>query len=480
MYDKRILILEPPRPKFINVLRDYAGGYGIATKTSRTDYGHEGASAPFLSAFYIAGLLEQSGFDTYMIDCPAERLNGEESLKRIRECNPQIIVSVVSLPSMDGDLNFLDMIGEQLPSVKIVAIGTVCKLLYDKILDQHNVVAAVRDNNEMIVPELISAILNKTSLSEVPGIAYRIPNQQTCLTENSTQPDNLDYLPIPPYHKLPIDSLHQSFWDENVKYMPIMQEKGCPYPCRSFCPYPFGFGRFPIYRSPKLIVDEIQLLNDQFSIEAFYFSSQNFLMNRQHAQDICVDIIHRELKIRWVCEARLDSVDPEILHFMKSAGCEQIHFGLESGDAEMFAGIGKPGSNLSIHGRAVAQSKEAGLMVKLMVIVGLPGETWTTVNNTIKTIRKLKPDVVQAAILCPYPGTAVFEDAKRKGLLLTEDWSSYTGYDPVMRTEGLSIEDIREAQIKVQNSLTKSIFSRVMKKAYKIVKRDFTKLKQII
>lgn len=472
MSDNRILILEPPSPRFLNVLRDYAGGYGVAVKCSRSDYGHEGASAPYLSAFYIAGILDQSGYDVGILDCPAEQLSGAKALSRIQEYNPEIIISVISLPSLDGDLGFLNMVINKLPSVKIIAIGTVCKLLYDKILDQRNVVAAVRDHNEMAILSVVTSILDGSDLAAVPGIAYRDSDLQTHVNEDTEPLEDLDQLPMPPYHKLPMDRYRESFWDDDVGYMSIMQEKGCPYPCGSFCPYPFGFGKKPLYRSPELIVNEIQLLYDNYGIDAFFFRSQNFLMKKKHAFDICNELIRRKLKIRWACEARLDSIDPESVELMRAAGCEQIHFGLETGDPERFAAIGKPGSDLAVHGHAVEQSKKAGIFVKLMVIIGLPGETWETVKSTIRTIKDLKPDVVQAAILCPYPGTAVFDDARKKGLLITEDWSLYTGYDPVIRTESLSEKDLRTAQKMVQNSINyNSIPTRVVKKIRRMLSR---------
>jgi radical SAM superfamily enzyme YgiQ (UPF0313 family) len=150
--------------------------------------------------------------------------------------------------------------------------------------------------------------------------------------------------------------------------------------------------------------------------------------------------------VRWVCETRLDSVTPDLLAAMRAAGCMRIHYGLESGDPDLFAAVGKPGSSLQQVDQVVAETLRAGIEAHLFVLVGMRGETWRTVRNTLRTLRRWRPSTVQVAVLTPYPGTPLFEEAAANGLILTRDWSRYDGFQVVMRTPGMSARDLARAK----------------------------------
>lgn len=467
MTQDRILFLQPPSPPFLDVLRDYAGGYGVALKTDRPDYGHDGGCTPYMHSMYAAGVLENAGYDITYLDCQAEHLAAVECMARIEQLDPDIIVSPINLPSLKTDLVFLSMVKELVSRVEIIAIGTVCKKLYKEVLSANCITAAVKGDVEMIILPLVQAISNKSDLSAVSGIAYRLGDDEICMTADSDPLPDLNQLPMPPYHKMPVKLYRDLCWGE-LSYMPIMDGRGCPFLCGKFCPYPLGFGKKPLYKDPEFVVDEIQYLHEQFGVEAFIFRNQNFTLNRKHAEGICEGILQRDIQVKWLCETRLDSVDPDILRLMSSAGCKLVHYGLETGDPEMFKSVGKPGSDLAVHGRAVKETKKAGMMPKLNVTIGLPGESWKSIRRTIQTIKELKPDVVMASIITPYPGTELYEEAIRQGLLLTDDWSAFTGYHPVMRTSQLIAEELLAAQRMVEGCLRISFPAKVFRKCLRL------------
>jgi anaerobic magnesium-protoporphyrin IX monomethyl ester cyclase len=152
-----------------------------------------------------------------------------------------------------------------------------------------------------------------------------------------------------------------------------------------------------------------------------------------------------------VVETRLDRVNEELLRKMKAAGCRRIHYGLESGDPKLFSRVGKDGAEGRMETliRNFQMTEKLGIHPHMFVLIGLMGESWQTVERTIATIRRIKPLTLQVAIVTPYPGTTLFEEAKSKGLLSTEDWSQYTGFIAVSRTEELSSEDLKEARQRI-------------------------------
>jgi radical SAM superfamily enzyme YgiQ (UPF0313 family) len=114
----------------------------------------------------------------------------------------------------------------------------------------------------------------------------------------------------------------------------------------------------------------------------------------------------------WVCETRYDTVDEEMLRLMYRAGCREVHFGLESGDPEMFANVAKSDGpqSLELFQKAIGWARDAGMRVHLHCIVGMPDESWVSVRNTTRFLRSVKPHSVQLAYFVPYPGTPLYAE----------------------------------------------------------------------
>ena len=170
--------------------------------------------------------------------------------------------------------------------------------------------------------------------------------------------------------------------------------------------------------------------------------------SRSRAVELFQEMIRRDLRLRWLCEVRLNHVDPELLALMHAAGCERVHYGMETGAAHLLSQIGKPGVDLEMAARVVAESKAVGLNVQLHMMLGLPGETWETVRQTRRVLRRLRPDSVQVVILAPYPGTEFREDAIAAGRVRhPHDWARYTGGAPtIVDGDHMTAEELLRAR----------------------------------
>jgi anaerobic magnesium-protoporphyrin IX monomethyl ester cyclase len=183
-------------------------------------------------------------------------------------------------------------------------------------------------------------------------------------------------------------------------------------------------------------------------------------MDWEKTHRLCDEIIRRGLKIEWVVETRLDRVNEELLRKMKRAGCKRIHYGLESGDPALFARVGKDGAADRMEKliRNFRITERLGIHPHMFVLIGLLGETRESIGRTVAVMRRIKPLTLQVAIVTPYPGTPLYEEAKRTGLLTTEDWSRFTGFDAVLRTEALSTEALVEARGRILRAHRRAVF----------------------
>jgi anaerobic magnesium-protoporphyrin IX monomethyl ester cyclase len=208
------------------------------------------------------------------------------------------------------------------------------------------------------------------------------------------------------------------------------------------------------------VVDEIEDLQKKRGIKAILFRDQVFTMDRDKIMLLCDEILRRGLKFSWLVETRLDKVDEELLRKMRKAGCVRMPFGVESGDPALFDKVGKDGAKgqLEEFFRNFELVEKVGIAAHMFILVGLLGETWQTVQSTIKAVQRMKPLTLQVAVVTPYPGTGLFDQAKRKGLLITEDLSKYTGFNPVSRTEKMSPEELQQARQMIIKAHKRAVF----------------------
>jgi len=469
--DPKILLLNLPNPPYQRLWRESAGGFGTAISINPKWKSSSETSIPLFFPYASAVLLRE-GYDFKVVDCQRLQLNNDQSTKIVEKENPDIIFSIISLPSMKNDLQILDEIKKYVPTVKIVGVGTVCNMLSNEVLFKSKIDVVLRTNYPYItnIIELIQAFQRFKDLKIVKGISF-VKDGRIFTTLGPTETD-FDKLPKPCYDFIPLDG-YETFEDksgERFPYVGILDSIGCPYNC-IYCPYPLGFGRKYVYRPIKVVVDEIEELYTRFNIRAFDFRSQAFAYNKKRALEICKELFQRKLDIRWMCEARADEVNRELLGAMVKAGCQRIHFGVETGDPKILK-IAKPGVKLETIEKAFKITKELDMTRQAHIILGWPEDDYKTLENTNKLILKLKPDILNLNFLTPYPGTKMYEIARKNSLILTYDWSKYTSYNVVMRTKALNANELYAVKKKIARNFCKQKLKQL------IFQRDILMLKR--
>ncbi len=480
---QKVMILNLPSPAGMDVNRDYSGGFGNARLVRRKDYGHSGDVLFGVFMPYLATGLNEAGHNLEVLDGQVERLNLDGIIAAIGNSKPGIVVSMLSLPSLYGDIQLLNRIKEQFPETVLVVLGVTARVLADEVLGQSKIDYIVDGEYPFYsygVVSLIRALQDgsKNSLREVPGLIFRDNRDaQNVISVNqlgaSRTEQSLDNLDLESYRTLPVSGYRLCFFSPEgrpLNYFPILSAKGCPFPC-IYCPYPVGFGKKISFKSPVKIIDEMEYLSENFAVRAFLFRDQVFTASQQRIEEICDLLLERKLRVNWLFETRVDRISKKLLEKMKQAGCNRIHYGIETGDDELLDKIGKPGVDRQMIKEVFRITKEQGIYTMAHVILGLPGENFKTAKHTFELLSDIRPDGVNWSLITPYPGTKLFEMAKEKGLILTYDWQKYNTEQVVMRTEELTGEQLGRLSKKFSRAFRiKQVLTRLRRAVYD--KRD--------
>jgi anaerobic magnesium-protoporphyrin IX monomethyl ester cyclase len=438
----KYMLLNLPNPPVRNIFREYAGGFGILGTLS-----NEILLPTYL--LYAASAMENSGCEYVLLDAQGEHCTPEEVIKVVRESNPEVLITWVSLPSFYDDLRLLDNIKNASPSTIIIVLGAVSNTLPEDIIKHESVDIVVRGYypHYNLILHLVQIFnnnpVNKGTFNKINGAVYK-NNGHIINGFTQAYEEDLDNLSLDVYHKIPIEKYigdYEMKDGSTTRCLPIVTGVGCPQSC-TYCPYPVGYGKKIKTKSIDKIIAEILYLNENFGIKGFVFREQNFTHNKKRVMDLCDQIIQRGLGIKWVIESRVDSVSEELVTKMRDAGCFRIMYGVETGAQNILYESGKPGVNLEDIKRAFTLTNNAGIYTMALLIIGLPGENRETIEDTTKFLQEINPDKISLFSLTPYPGTELYETASEQGWLISNDWSQYTGYNAVMAAGEMDIDHV--------------------------------------
>jgi radical SAM superfamily enzyme YgiQ (UPF0313 family) len=204
-----------------------------------------------------------------------------------------------------------------------------------------------------------------------------------------------------------------------VKSTTMVTSRGCPYKC-VFCKLHM---QKLSARSPELVADEFEAIA-KAGFENVDLYDDTFTWHRERVLKICEAIIRRRIEIEWSVRARVDKVDYEMLEKMKKAGCRRIHFGIESGN-DLVLKASRKGITRDQARRAVQTAKGLKFEILTYYMIGFLDETLNDTRDTYQFARELDTDYVAFAVLVPYPGTAVYQDALKRGIIPEDYWKSF-------------------------------------------------------
>ncbi len=350
--------------------------------------------------------IEQEVFDLDVVQFKKNRI-----VKELKQVKPDICcVSVFSYNRFEG-FELAKMARE---AGAFVIIGGQHTTFMDKdtLENLPFIDLVIRGEAEATLVEFLKRFKNNEPYDDVAGISFR--NKKGEVVRN---PDrefiDITNISMPAYDLFPM---------ARYKYYGVMGGRGCPYNC-NFCGSPQFWKRKLRLRDPHNVVDEIEHLVKMYGKKIVHMKDDVFTFNKQWAKDVCNEIIRRKLDIQWECLTRVNLVDEETLKVMKQSGCNLIEFGIESGSNDILKVINKA-STLDLARKAVKLTREAGIRYGTFFMIGHPGETEQTLEDTFNFALELRGDAITFTLTDAIPGTELHELAiKEKNIPKNFVWS---------------------------------------------------------
>jgi len=408
---------------------------------------------PPLGLAYIASHLRQVGASVRILDMTPSELAVKDVKAVVQETCPAL-VGISFMTTQVGSARALARAAKDASTgCKVVVGGPHASALPREVLEEEpSIDFAVVGEGELTTAELLDAVKACASdFGDVAGLCWRSP---AGIVHNSPRGhiEDVDRLGMPAWDLLPVDRYGASTvgGDARSRTFAILSSRGCPNHC-IFCDSHSVFGRTFRGRSAENVFNEIMFLHKRYGARQVDFVDDTVTIDRRRLSDLCDMLIRQGVPVKWMANARVDTMSRELAFKMKRAGCVRLDFGVESGSAELRRKLNKNITDEQIR-NAHSWAREAGIIVTSFFIVGTPWETWKTVEATARLINELDVDYPGLSVATPFPGTAMYRIAVAKGLLEVTDWERFetvphlaSDYRPVMRAFEMSSDDIMKA-----------------------------------
>ncbi len=394
--------------------------YGKFSRESRSpSIGHSGVLYYPLWMIYAAAVVKEEGFDVVFYDACAQRTNAQKTIELLDKniSDSKLFVLDTSTPSIYSDVAFGEELKKRYPDSFILLVGTHPSATVAETMAISDAIDGIaRKEYDFIVRDLAIALRESKPLADVKGLSFRNDGE---VIDNPDAEYIIDLDQIPyasKFIKEYLDVHDYVFAAAAFPSIQIFTGRGCPARC-NFCVYPQTMhGHRYRLRSVDNVVGEFEYIINNFpEVKEIVIEDDTFTANKQRTIEICKKLIEKKIKIRWLCNARVN-LDYETMCLMKKAGCHLIIPGIESVNQQILKNIHK-GTTVEQIETYITSARKAGLMVHACYMVGNQGETRETMEDTLNAALRFKTDTAQFFPLVPYPGTEAYEWARSNGYI---------------------------------------------------------------
>lgn len=346
------------------------------------------AFAP-LGILYLAAALLRHHIPVTVADLANQENQLEEALTGLRGADLYGITATT--PQYPQALRILHILRRQNPGAAVIIGGAHPSSLPEECL-QDGFDRVVAGEGEQALLQLCK----QKDLCATPAVITAQPI------------DIIDDIPFPARHLVDIRSYAYDI--DGGRGATLITSRGCPFSC-AFCSKDVWQGG-PRFHDVDYVVTELRQLIEQYGFKHFLFLDDSMTLRKNRLLELCRQM--EALDIHWRCYARAGTTK-EMLVAMKKAGCVEVGFGVESGSQAILDRVDK-GSTVEQNGAFVELCREVGIMANVFLMIGLPGETHATVEETRRWMERFRPHKFGFNIFMPYAGTPVYQDPDKYGI----------------------------------------------------------------
>jgi anaerobic magnesium-protoporphyrin IX monomethyl ester cyclase len=283
----------------------------------------------------------------------------------------------------------------------------------------------------------VKCLETNSDLKNIKGIAYR-DNGNIITTENRP-PVDINSLPFPAYHLLPMEKYHFEFLEE---FSTMLTSRGCPFSC-TFCSEWDFWGRPWRPRDPKSVGEELEIISRKYKKKSVWFGDDCFNVDYNHIKGICEQIQERDLDIQWFYQGRVDFLVKykDLLPLMRKTGNIMTQIGVEASTNDELDCMNKRITTDQIR-EAVNLMKKYDIVSQGLIIIGTFDDTMESILHKIRFMRSLSVDFPIFTMFTPFPGSQVYKQAKEEGLIEDHDFDHFDMAYCVMPTKNLNRQEL--------------------------------------
>jgi radical SAM superfamily enzyme YgiQ (UPF0313 family) len=370
-----------------------------------------------LGILYLAAVLEKIGVTVAIVDTDINEAPVDIAKRTLALC-PDFVGITATTVQIPLAIDIADNIKILDKNMLIIVGGphpTVCP---EEVAQYECFDIVAIGEGEKIIANIARMVVGEINKEDISGICYK-ENGVIKFTPKESLIDDLDSLPFPARHLLNSRFYFappriRGVWTKSTGT--VMASRGCPYKC-IWCSSHTVFGYKVRYRSADNIIAEIVHMRNSYAIDSVYFYDDTFTLNKKLVMEFCSKLIQLDWKgFKWGGQARVDTVDEEVLSIMKKAGCVQLDFGVESGSPKVLQTLRKD-TDIDKVRHAFALCHKVKINTFGSFMIGVPGETCEDILLTHKLIKEIKPDYAEFYFATPYPGTEFYDIARKENAL---------------------------------------------------------------
>ncbi len=427
-----------------------------------------------LGLLYVGGIIERCGhkakiLDLYLDDIDLKGLNSGDYnnvYKMIDEFKPDIIGYGGIATSYGRTKKLANAIRSRYGGIFQIAGGPLASV-YDLLLERAGIDLVFHGEAERNLSAFLDNFSTGRSVSDIPGVSYS-NNGKITRNQPAAQVDDLDSIPFPAYHLIDVAKYMHSIdawlssYNDTIKSNPqsadlirrigdkktfisIVASRGCTHRCFFCYRHVHGVRR----HSVNYVIDHIKYLQNTYNCDGFQFCDELFNSNPEWVIALCEAIEKERLDIFYlVGGARVDKVNEKMLKFLKQTGCIEINYGHESGSDVILKEYRKGVTAQMNKEVTLMTSVVLGLHCPIQLVIGAPGETSATINETVQFLKDLGARQASLNYVIPLPETPSWQYAQDKKLI--SDVEAYL--DTVAEEGGTPIVNLTGASYRVWKS----------------------------